>query len=223
MRWWYYVCQWWCRGWVSSAQLGRVYGRENVPDDGPLVLVSNHQSYFDPVLVGYSLKRELHYMARDTLFTNPVFGKIISSVNAYPVKRGEADVAAIKTTLRLLKDAHPVLLFPEGTRTRDGRVGEMKPGFTMLASRGRAQILPVAIDGAYEAWPRTFPLPIPLRPIHVAFGKPYSNEEVRNTDEPTLIHRIRRDITQLQNMMRQHLGKPLYHYPEYDERTLPAS
>src|SRR4030095_8197153 len=102
---------------------GRVFGLKNVPNEGGVLLACNHQSYFDPVSVTLPLYREGNYMARDTLFVNPHFKRLIESLNAFPVKRGASDVGAVKEIMRRLKDGKIVVVFPEATRTRDGEIG----------------------------------------------------------------------------------------------------
>ncbi len=131
-----------------------VYGKENVPEEGSLILISNHQSFFDPLLCGIYLKRPLYFLARDTLWKNRLFGKIISSVNTIPVRRGEADLSAMRTIIRKLKAGNGVCLFPEATRTKDGKISPFKPGFGLLCRRGKAAVVPVVIDGAFECWPK---------------------------------------------------------------------
>ena len=102
---------------------GRVFGTHHVPRQGGVLLVSNHQSFLDPVLATLAIPRECNYMARDTLFRQPQFRRLIEYLNAFPVKRNTADLGAIKETLRRLKAGRVVLTFPEGTRTVDGSIG----------------------------------------------------------------------------------------------------
>ena len=149
----------------------RAFGQHNVPAEGGVLLVSNHQSFMDPPLVGSFLPRECHFMARDTLFRNPAFGRLIHAVNAFPVKRDEADIGAIKQTLRRLKQGHIVLMFPEGTRTSDGRIGMIRPGLDAVARRARVPIVPALIDGVFQVWPRTQLLPSPGNVI-IQYGTP---------------------------------------------------
>ncbi len=212
MRKWYIFCRFWCRFYFNLLHFGRVYNRHFVPMEGPILFVSNHQSFFDPVLVGYGLDREVDYMARDTLFLNPVFDKLIRSLNAFPVKRGEADLAAVKETLRRLKDSRAVLLFPEGTRTVDGRIGEFKPGFALLARKAGVPIVPVVIDGAYDAWPRSSPVPRALMPIHVMYGKAFEPEEVRRYTPEEFVEVIHRRMVAMQDEVRRRRGERPYHY-----------
>ena len=116
-------------------------------------------------------------MARDTLFKNPWFGRLIRLVNAFPVKQGEGDVGAVKEILRRLKDGKLVLVFPEGTRTRDGSIGRINPNSMNIAKKAKASVVPTVIDGAFEAWPRTQLLPRPGI-THVTFAKAITPAEV---------------------------------------------
>lgn len=142
---------------------GRVFGLKNVPQTGGVLLACNHQSFSDPVCAAIALNREASFMARDTLFLNPYFSRLISSLNAFPVKRGAADVGAVKEILRRLKAGKLVVVFPEGTRTMDGKIGKINANSLLIAKKARAAIVPTVIDGAFEAWPRTQLLPSPHR------------------------------------------------------------
>ena len=156
---------------------GRVYGLANVPTSGGVMLACNHQSYLDPVLVTLALDREGHFMARDTLFHQPSFRRLIESLNAFPVKRGAADVGAVKEILRRLKSDKVVVVFPEGTRTNDGRIGAINANSLLIAKRAGATIVPTVIDGAFDAWPRRRMLPAPS-PIYVTYCKAITPAEI---------------------------------------------
>jgi 1-acyl-sn-glycerol-3-phosphate acyltransferase len=175
-------------------------------------MVGNHQSFFDPVLVGYGLGREVDYMARDSLFKNPIFGKLIASFNAFPVKRGEADISAIKETLRRLKENRAVLLFPEGTRSPDGRIRPFKPGLELIARKAKATIVPVVIDGAYDAWPRTSPIPKPFRTIRVIFGKPIAPDDIGKFTPDEFVTFLHQQMIQMQSQIRTMGKKQPYDY-----------
>jgi 1-acyl-sn-glycerol-3-phosphate acyltransferase len=170
-NWCYLIAKWICRAFFVLVFWTKRYDPRNVPAAGAVIIASNHQSYFDPVIVGSCNRRIMQYMARDTLFRNRMFGRLIRTFNAFPVKRGATDVTAIKHSLRLLREGKALLLFPEGTRTADGRIGPAQPGVVALARRSRAPIVPVAVDGVYEAWPRGQRLPRWAR-FHVAYGEP---------------------------------------------------
>ena len=152
----------------------RYSGRENIPKTGAVLVVSNHQSHFDPPLVGAGCWRRMNYLARETLFRFAPLGWLIHSLDAIPIDRDGLGLNGIKESLRRLKRGEMVLIFPEGTRTRDGEMAPFRPGFTVLAARSKAWILPVAIEGAFDAWPRSRKLPrprhdpCPLRRAHPA-------------------------------------------------------
>jgi 1-acyl-sn-glycerol-3-phosphate acyltransferase len=135
----------------------RFAGRSHVPLEGPVLIVSNHQSNLDPVLIGLACPRQLKYFARVGLFFWP-FSWWIRALGAVPIDRERA-IGGIKTTLKLLQQREAVVLFPEGSRTYDGKMAEMLPGFCMLARRSGATIVPVAIDGAFEALRRGTAIP----------------------------------------------------------------
>lgn len=150
----------------------RAWGVEHVPARGGAVLVANHQSFLDPPLIGVISPRTVHFMARRSLFDLPLLGRVLRALKSFPVRRDEADLGAMRRTIRILRGGAVVLLFPEGTRTPDGEVKAFKPGFALLAARAGVPIVPVAIHGAFEAWPRHRPLPTPGWPIAIAFGEP---------------------------------------------------
>jgi 1-acyl-sn-glycerol-3-phosphate acyltransferase len=176
---------------------GRVFGRHRFPREGGVLLIGNHQSFLDPVLVTMALHREGNYMARDSLFARPLFRALIVSLNAFPVRRGAADLSAVKELIRRLRAGAVVVAFPEGTRTPDGSIGEMRPGPFLAAQRAGCAIVPVVIDGAYEAWPRHQPFPAP-RPIRVAYGEPISPHDVQSMLIDDLIAEVRRRLLALQ-------------------------
>lgn len=181
----------------------RYSGLHNIPSEGGVLVVCNHQSHFDPPLVGIGCRRRMNYLARDTLFKFAPFGWLIRSANAIPIDREGVGISGIKESLRRLKRGEMVLVFPEGTRTSNGKMGVFRPGFTALAVRSRAAILPVAIDGAYSAWPRRQMLPGPGR-IHVHFGVPILPEEIANRDERELLLEVERRVRECLWQVRRH-------------------
>jgi 1-acyl-sn-glycerol-3-phosphate acyltransferase len=152
----------------------RAYGQARVPATGGVVIASNHQSYLDPPLLAAPLGRMTSFVARDTLFRNPVFGRLIRALNAFPVRRATADRRAVDEAIRRLKSGWAVILFPEATRTRDGGLGAFKPGVAMIAARAGVPIVPTAILGADAAWPRHGR--VRCRPVRIRYGEPISVE-----------------------------------------------
>lgn len=150
----------------------KVVGRENVPRKGPFIFVSNHSSYLDPPLLGTSVYRSLNYMARDNLFKRPCFGGIMRGVHAFPVKRGRGDLAAIRESLRILRQGKPLVIFPEGTRSKDkSLLRPAKAGIGFIVSKARVPVVPAYIDGSFDALPRG-PKTLKRRPVRVYIGKP---------------------------------------------------
>ncbi len=132
----------------------KVYGVENVPKKGGFILAGNHVSHLDPPALASASPRVLHFMARDTLFNNRVLGWIIGSCNSFPVRRGEADLGAIKEAVRRLKNGKVLLIFPEGTRSQSGEIQAAQPGIGYLSLMAGVPILPAYVRGTDEAMPK---------------------------------------------------------------------
>lgn len=190
-RLWYNFLHWLCR--LASVALFRirVYGRNNLPSDGAVLICSNHQSHFDPVLVGMALDRRLNFLARRSLFRFAPFRWLIQSLDAIPIEREGTGFGGLKETLRRIKRGEAVLLFPEGTRSPDGALAPLKSGVLVLARRGKAPLLPVAISGAFESWPRQQPLPYPSV-IYIRVGRPISFAEAEALDDGALLAELER-------------------------------
>ena len=171
----------------------RFLGREHIPIEGGVLVCSNHQSFFDPVLVGMGFRRRLNYLARKTLFRFFVFRWLIEFLDAIPIDREGGGLGGLKETLKRLKRGELVVIFPEGTRTRDGEVAALKPGFVALARRSKTPLLPVAVDGAYEAWPRDAKFPRRSR-VSVSIGPPMMPEYVRTLTDEQLVAELERRI-----------------------------
>jgi 1-acyl-sn-glycerol-3-phosphate acyltransferase len=198
---WYECCR---RPIYVAARLAyraRYTGVENIPKEGAVLMVSNHQSHFDPPFVGSGCPRQMNFLARDTLFTHPIFGKLLRSVNAIPIDREGGGLAGIKETLRRLKRGEAVLVFPEGTRSPDGEIRPFLPGFTALAVRGNATIVPAAIEGAFDAWPRWRRFPS-LGVVHIHYGHPIPPNQVERLEERALVAEVERRVRQCQALLR---------------------
>jgi cytidylate kinase len=208
---WFRVARWFCKVFCRIFFKLHIAGRENVPEQGPLVLICNHQSFLDPVLCGIFVKRPLYFLARDSLFRG-LFGWLIASVNTIPVKRGTADLAAMKTIISKLKQGNAVCLFPEATRTSDGKITAFKPGFGLLCRRGGAAVVPVLIDGTFEAWPRHKKLFSSGGHIAICYGKCISAKQVKKMGDRKLAEVLTDTLRKMQNDCRVKQGKEPYSY-----------
>lgn len=208
---WFWWGRWLCRVFCFLFFRLRTSGQDNIPAKGPFILVCNHQSYLDPIFCGIPIKRHVTFLARESLFSNKLFGPLIASVNTIPVERGRADLSAIRKVLAQLKQGGGVCLFPEGTRTSDGKIATLKAGFSLLCRRGNAPIVPVSIDGAFECWPRHKRLFSPGR-VDVCYGKAISAERAKKMDDDKLAQLVTNILRQMQNDCRLKSGKKPFDY-----------
>jgi 1-acyl-sn-glycerol-3-phosphate acyltransferase len=175
----------------------QIYGAEQVPQQGPLVVVSNHASNFDPLIVANCTCRPVAFMAKEELFQVPVLKQLITLYGAYPVKRGSADRSAIRSALAALEAGWAVGLFLEGTRTEDGLIREPKLGAAMIAAKAQVPLLPVCLWGTEAIFDKGKPLPR-AAPITVRIGAPLppptsndrANLEKTTQDCATLINEL---------------------------------
>lgn len=164
-------------GWCGFRLFFRLFNRyrafnpERVPATGPVILAANHASFYDPPLVGSCLHREINYLARESLFRFPVLGHILRSVNAIPVDRDGGGAAGLKGILDRLKRGGGIILFPEGTRTRDGRLQRGRSGIGLTVIKSTAPVVPTRVFGTFVAMNRHARFPKPCR-VEVKFGRP---------------------------------------------------
>lgn len=149
----------------------KVFGRENFPLKGPVIVTPNHVSFFDPVLVGISAPRKLNFLAKESLYRFKPFARILYLVNTFPLKQEGSDIGAFRLSLNKLSQGKPVLIFPEGTRSQDGNLQEPKYGIGFLAVKSGATILPCYVKGSMDALPRHSRFP-KFKSISVHFGRP---------------------------------------------------
>ncbi len=164
----------------------RVYGQDNIIEHGPALLAMNHQSFLDPPFAGISCKREVSYLARKTLFDIPVIGGIIRRLNVIGVDRDGSDVAALKAVIRVLRDGGCTVVFPEGTRTRDGSLQPARAGAGFIIAKTLAPVVPMRIFGAYEAFPRDSKFPR-ATPVTVVVGEPMRFTESDVKGDPRIV------------------------------------
>jgi 1-acyl-sn-glycerol-3-phosphate acyltransferase len=158
---------------------GRVEGLERVPRHGPFLLVANHRSLADPPIIGWAVGhkvgRVIHFMAKEEMRRWPIIGWLAEGSGVFFVRRGEGDRSAQRAALSLLAEGRPIAIFPEGTRSKDGRLGPAKPGAALLAIRSGAPLLPVAITGTERLFPGRSRVPHRTRVV-VRIGPPFTLE-----------------------------------------------
>ena len=171
----------------------RARGLDKLPATGGALLLVNHQSFLDPLLVGLPLKRPVSYLARDNLFRVPVIGHILRNTYVMPINRDAPSTASLREAIRRLEAGFFVGIFPEGTRSEDGAVGELKPGFLSLLRRTKVPVIPVGLAGAFESYPRHRWFPFPGR-VRVVFGDALDRERLAGygkVDEAELLAYVR--------------------------------
>jgi 1-acyl-sn-glycerol-3-phosphate acyltransferase len=150
----YWGCQQFCRLVGMLAYRIRCFGQANFPTSGGGLILANHQSNLDPVLIGMCAPRRMNYLAKKSLFNFKPLGRLIGFLDAIPLEREGIGIAGIKETIRRTRRGELLLLFPEGARTYDGAIAPLLPGAASIAKRSQVPLVPVGIDGAYHAWPR---------------------------------------------------------------------
>ncbi len=207
--------------WVLSRTLGvSLFGVrsrfvEPLPKEGGLIVLSSHQTFLDPLLLGLATDRRLSSLARSSLYTFKPFGAVITALDAVPIDREASALTAMKTVIQRLKRGAAVIIFPEGARTFDGHLGEFKSGFALIAKRAGVPVVPVAIVGGFECWPRTRLLPRPGR-IRLEFGKILTADEVAAMTEKDVFEVCSRRIEELDARAREALGG---HWADSARRT----
>jgi 1-acyl-sn-glycerol-3-phosphate acyltransferase len=164
----------------------RVFGRENFPKSGSALVCANHQSHLDPMMAGVGCNRRMNYLGRKTLFKVKLFAWLINFLDAIPLDKSGMGIAGIRETMKRLKRGELVLIFPEGTRSHDGEIGKINPGFAVLARRTKTRLLPVGIDGTFDVWPRTKNFPSPSR-IAVSIGPAIEFEDYQDLSDDELV------------------------------------
>jgi 1-acyl-sn-glycerol-3-phosphate acyltransferase len=165
----YRVCRWFITAFFKLWFRLGARDAHHVPPAGPVILASNHASFADPPMVGVVVQRMVNYLARASLFENRLFGWWLRNVGVVPVDRDGGTASGLRTILGRLQQGSAILLFPEGTRTRDGRLQPARSGIGLMVIKSGAPVVPVRIVGSYEAWGRHHRLPVPRR-VEVRFG-----------------------------------------------------
>jgi 1-acyl-sn-glycerol-3-phosphate acyltransferase len=154
----------------------RSFGSEHIPREGGCLLAMNHESYLDPPLAGISAPREIYYLARKSLLNWPILGPLFPRLNVIPVDQERADMSALKTVIKHVRAGHCTLIFPEGSRTLDGRLQPAQAGLGLVIAKTRCTVIPARIFGARAAFPRGG-RPHPFRKITLAIEAPLAFSE----------------------------------------------
>ena len=174
----YSVARFLASGAIGLVTGWEVKGRGQVPREGGLIIASNHVSFWDPPMVGAALPRECYFLAKEELFSTPVLGPLIRSVNAIPIRRGMADLSGLSRATEVLKGGKALLMFPEGSRMRDGELHPARPGVGMMAVNAEVPLLPAYISGSHRPglwWRRGIK-------VRVTFGAPRPWKELAGED-----------------------------------------
>lgn len=169
----------------------KIKGKDNIPDEGPVVIMSNHISLLDPPLIGAFMPRKIHFMAKNELFKYPIIGSFLRILGAFPVKRGSGDRRALKKSLRILRDEKVLGLFPEGTRYPEGELGEPHTGSIMIAIMGKAPIVPVGIKNIKSKGRTTLNFGEPI------YLEEYFEERPDKTEQKQIAQEIMKEIENL--------------------------
>ncbi|MFH0947395.1 MAG: lysophospholipid acyltransferase family protein [Elusimicrobiota bacterium] len=186
-------------GWlISKIVFSTIYrreitGLENLPKNGSYILAANHQSYADPPLVGSCIKKKIYYIAKKELFEIPVFGWLIKKMNAFPVDREIVDIGALKNALKILQSGNILLVFPEGTRYKPGKIRKLKKGAAMLSVATNLSVVPVAIINSDKL--------SSFKKLKVKFGAPMKFDPAEDYDSIT--NKIMSEIERLKDKDRE--------------------
>ncbi len=156
----------------------QVFNAERVPLKGGVIIASNHASFLDPPLVGSALSRDINYLARESLFRYPGIGALLRSWNAVPVDRDGGGAKGLKIILNRLLDGNGIILFPEGTRTKDGKLQPARSGIGLIVIKSEAVVVPVRTFGTFECYNRKWKFHLPKR-LAVKYGQPMKFEALR--------------------------------------------
>ncbi len=187
----------------------RAWERDRVPRHGSLLLVCNHESFIDPVLVGIGAwHRHWCSMARATLFRHPLFGWLLRQFNSIPVDQGSSDLKAMRACIEALKADQALLIFPEGSRSEDGRMRDFAPGTMLLIKRARPTVLPVAVAGTLDAWPRGRKRPRFGGRLGVIYGHPIPADELIALGPDKAMRLLHDKVAELKADLQQRLAPP---------------
>lgn len=188
----YKIARFFCRILIKLIFRVNVTGSDSFPEEGAVIVYSNHRSNWDPIMIACAIKRPVFFMAKHELFEIPVLRFIMKKVNAFPVNREKADRKAIRTALKVLKEKKVLGIFPEGTRSKCGKLKNPQQGIALIATRSRdAALVPVAIKGEYKLFSE----------INLVFGEPKKlslpDEKVTSEERKQISKKIFKEVAKL--------------------------
>ena len=194
---WWDFCAFLCWSLLKICYRLRRLRRDRVPRTGALLVISNHQSFLDPMVNGVTVwDRQFTALARDSLFVGP-FGWILRSVSARPIRREGGDLEAMKTAIAELEAGRVVIMYPEGTRSPDGSMQDFKRGVMLLIKRVKPTVLPMAVEGTFDAWPRDRKFPKLRGKVVCLCGEPMSGEALAKLDADKALAAMRDAVSKL--------------------------
>ena len=193
-----------CRIWFGKILTTEVIGAEKLPKDGGFILAANHVSNWDPPFLGTFIDRIINFMGKEELFKNPVMAAICRGLNVFPVKRGAADKSAIKNAIKILKSGKCLGIFPEGTRSKNGKLGKAESGLSVIAAMTKAPVIPAAIIGTEKIFSAQKKFPR----LCVVYGEPlqFTGNAKDREDLNDFAQKIMSEISKLKNFGEQEIS-----------------
>lgn len=203
--WWELICQPLSWALFSVGWGHRWWGHHHIPKTGPVLLICNHQSYLDLLVLGIGLRRHFHSMARATLFRKRSFAWLIRSLNAFAVDQAKSDLKAMRHAIDLLNEGHLVMVFPEGARTPDGVMRDFSPGIMLLIKRAKPMVVPMAVEGVFDIWKIHQPRPRLHGRTGAAYGRPIAAEQLLAMPSDQAMQFLQQRVDQIRLEVRQRL------------------
>ena len=200
----------------------RAWGQNRIPETGPVLMLANHQSFLDPILMGYGCgKRHFYSLGRSTLYEQGWSAFMGRMTNSIPVEQGAGDVAAMKKCIDVLKDGQALAMFPEGSRTPDHQVQAFQTGAMLVIKRAKPQVVPVAVEGPFQAWPRSRKFPrLWGQRVGIMYGEPIAAEVLTAMKPAEAMEMLRQRVDTMRHDLANKMGlDPDVYDPEAAERV----